>query len=129
MMKKSAALLSIFFSFFFFTSTSYAFFLEMFVSPIHANCSQALPTDNPAFCASFKSVAECHCTSSGLPPGMCQDMTTIYNRMVKIFGSQQKACEYQKDVPTQQCMDDWNCYRSGGRDSQGKLCSSTGQVC
>jgi hypothetical protein len=94
-----------------------------------ATCSQALPTNNPGFCASFKSVAECHCTASGLPRGMCTNMSLLYDRMISIFGSIQKACEYQHDTDTQTCVDDWNCYRSGGNDSHGRQCSSTGKAC
>ena len=94
-----------------------------------ANCPHADPVTSSNFCTSFKSVAECHCIVSGLPQGMCKDMNAIYNRMLSVFGSQQKACEYQKDVSTQECMDDWNCYRSGGTDSKGNLCSGTGKAC
>jgi len=94
-----------------------------------SSCSQAVPTNDPRFCPSFKSVAECHCTASGLPKGMCQDMNLLYDRMISIFGTLRKACEYQHDTDTQTCMDDWNCYRSGGKDSQGRLCSSTGKAC
>ena len=88
-------------------------------------CSKALPTDNLKFCASFKTVATCYCTSSGLPAGMCQDMNALYNRMIGVFGTLQKACQYQKYTSVQDCMDNWNCYRFGGKDSTGKLCSST----
>ena len=86
-------------------------------------CKQATPTNDPGFCTSFKSVAECHCTESGLPKSMCQDMKQLYDRMISIFGSLQKACEYQHDTDTQTCIDDWNCYRLGGKDSKGQLCS------
>ena len=96
---------------------------------IHSHCPHADPISSPNFCASFKSIAECHCIASGLPAGMCKDMNAIYNRMLSVFGSQQKACDYQKDVSAQECMDDWNCYRLGGKDSHGNLCSSTGKAC
>lgn len=92
-------------------------------------CPQAVPASNPTFCASFKAVAACHCTSSGLPSSMCNDMNAIYSRMISIFGSVQKACAYQKDTTTRICIDDWNCYRYGGVDSYGNLCSSTGRAC
>lgn len=94
-----------------------------------SNCPQALPTSDAGFCPSFKSVAECHCVESGLPKKMCQDVQVIYNRMIAMFGSVQKACEYQHDTSTQNCIDDWNCYRLGGKDSQGKLCGGTGNAC
>ena len=99
------------------------------VSGLSLACPNALPTDNINFCTSFKSAATCYCTSSGLPAGMCQDMSALYSRMVMVFGSLQRACEYQKYTTTQNCMDNWNCYLHGGRDSQAKLCSSTALAC
>lgn len=93
------------------------------------SCDRAVPTDDVNFCSSFKKVATCHCTSSGLPSGMCQDMNALYNRMIAVFGTLQKACEYQKHTNTQDCMNNWNCYRLGGIDSTGKICSSTKQAC
>lgn len=92
-------------------------------------CSNALPTDNPGFCASFKAVAICYCTNSGLPAGMCQDMNALYSRMMVVFGTLQRACEYQKYTTPQDCMDNWNCYRRGGSDSRGRLCSGTQNAC
>lgn len=94
-----------------------------------SRCPLALPTEHPGFCASFKSVAACHCVEAGLPAGMCQNMDVIYNRMLVMFGSMEKACQYQSDTPLQLCMDGWNCYRLGGRNSQGQLCSATGRAC
>ena len=92
-------------------------------------CSNALPTDDANFCPSFKSVATCYCVSSGLPSGMCQDMKALYERMINLLGSLKKACEYQHYTSTQDCIDNWNCYRLGGMDSHGRLCSSTGKAC
>jgi hypothetical protein len=99
--------------------------------PLNANfeCPRALSTDNPGFCASFKSVATCHCTSSGLPSGMCQDMNALYNRMIVVFGTQENACRYQRHTTPTDCMDNWNCYRRGGVNSQGNSCSSTQRAC
>lgn len=94
-----------------------------------AFCPQAVEDNLPEFCTSFKSVAECHCTMTGLPQGMCQNVNIIYDRMVSIFGSQDKACQYQQNTSFQSCMDDWNCYRMGGKDSQGRLCSNSGDSC
>lgn len=95
---------------------------------LHA-CPRAVPTDDPGFCASFKSVAICHCRDSGLPSGMCQDMNALYGRMMAVFGSLKKACDYQKHTTSQDCIDNWNCYRLGGVDSQGRLCSSDKRAC
>lgn len=102
--------------------------LSAFAESIHSNCPLALPSSDPNFCESFKSVAMCHCTEA-LPPGMCQDMATLYNRMIAKFKSLDKACEFQQDTSKQTCMDDWNCYLSGGQDKQGRLCSATGKKC
>jgi hypothetical protein len=97
------------------------------------SCPQAVATTDAGFCPSFQSVAQCQCVSRGLPPGMCKDMSLLYDRMIAMFGSVDKACQYQADTShdttKQQCIDDWNCYRSGGTDSQGGACSSTGKSC
>lgn len=94
-----------------------------------SSCELALPTDDPSFCSSFKSVAACHCKEYGLPDGVCQNMNSIYKLMLVRHGTLQRACEYQKDTPTQDCIDAWNCYRMGGKDSQGRVCSSSEKVC
>jgi hypothetical protein len=104
-------------------------FLKVFIAHKHENCAKALRSDDGKFCASFKAVAECHCTSSGLPKSMCSDMESLYQRMLVVFETQQNACEYQRDTHTQNCVDSWNCYRVGGKDSRGRLCSSTGKAC
>ena len=65
----------------------------MTCSVYSASCPRAQPSDSPGFCASFKAVAQCHCTSSGLPVGMCNDMKLLYARMISIFGSVQRACD------------------------------------
>ena len=93
------------------------------------SCPKAMPTDHPEFCASFKVAAQCHCVMSGLPSGMCSNMKLLYDRLIAIFGSLQKICEYQHDTSTQDCLNAWNCYLLGGKDSTTKLCSSTGNAC
>lgn len=100
-----------------------------FAADTFTSCQQALPTNNANFCSSFHAVASCHCVESGLPQKTCQNMNTIYQLMLARFGSIDKACEYQHDTSTQICKDDWSCYRLGGSDSQGRLCSSTGKIC
>lgn len=92
-------------------------------------CANALPTNDANFCASFKSVATCYCTSSGLPSGMCQDPNALYNRMLIVFGSLQRACAYQHYTTTQDCLNNWNCYLRGGIDSVGRLCSGNQRAC
>jgi len=94
-----------------------------------SNCPHAVPSNHPNFCNSFANVAKCHCTEAGLPGGMCSDVNAIYNRMIAIFGNQRKACQYQKDTSVQECMDDWNCYRLGGKNSLAQLCSNSGRSC
>lgn len=100
-----------------------------YLSATHHACPQATATTDPSFCASFRSAAQCHCTSSGLPSGVCQNIQTIYSRMISIFGSIQRACEYQRDTSVKTCIDDWNCFRFGGKDSNGGLCSASGRAC
>jgi len=93
-------------------------------------CPDALPTNNPGFCASFIKAAQCQCSvRGGLPPAMCQDMGKIYSRMIAVYKSVPAACAAQKDAPTQTCIDDWVCYLNGGKDSLGRACSSTGRAC
>jgi len=93
-----------------------------------SNCSRALPDNDQGFCESFKSSAECHCEES-MPGFMCHNMDLLYRLMIGRYGSVQKACESQQEAPAQECIDGWNCYRMGGRDSLGRLCSGTGEVC
>jgi hypothetical protein len=95
------------------------------LSALHASCQFADPITSSNFCKSFKAVAECHCTSAGWPSTTCKDMNALYKLMIDTFKSQQKACEWQKDVDPKLCMDDWDCYRSG-KDSHGNACSGTG---
>lgn len=92
-------------------------------------CPQAVPTNSPSFCASYKSVAYCNCLAHGMPSDKCADMNWIYTEMLVIYGTQDRACRAQKETTPQICNDDWNCYRLGGKDSQGRLCSSTGNHC
>ncbi len=103
--------------------------VPFFLSTSIFACASALPTDDVNFCSSFRTVASCYCSSSGIPAGMCQDMNSLYNRMIAAFGTLQKACEFQRHASTQDCMDNWNCYRYGGVDSKGRLCSSTQLAC
>lgn len=93
------------------------------------SCAQAEDTNKPGFCSSFKSVAKCHCTDSGMPSSMCSDMKQIYKVMLDTFGTVERACALQPHTTKQICVDDWNCYRLGGKDSKGRLCSGTGKEC
>lgn len=94
-----------------------------------SSCPRATPTNQPEFCSSFKTAAKCHCTSSGLPAGMCSNMKLLYTRMLSAFGSVQRACEFQRDVSPQECVDNWNCYRNGGNNVRGEWCNGTGAAC
>jgi hypothetical protein len=91
-------------------------------------CGNSLPTNDPNFCHSFQEVAKCHCNARGVP-GYCRDMPTIYSSMKAIFGSLEAACKFQHDVSPQECVNDWNCYFTGGKDSLGRKCSSTMAKC
>lgn len=92
-------------------------------------CPRAVPTDNPGFCPSFKSVAACNCAANGQGPAVCQNMKKMYDMMIGMFGSLKAACNFQHSSPPQECIDDWNCYMNGGKDSQGKACSGSGRAC
>ena len=92
-------------------------------------CPSALPSNDPNFCSSFHKAAECYCTSSGLPLRMCNNMTLLYQRMIASLGSLENACRFQIHTSTQECIDEWVCYRNGGTNSRGELCSGTGNAC
>lgn len=91
-------------------------------------CPTALPTTHPDFCGSFTTAAVCHCSST-LPKKMCEDVNKVYHLMMARYGSIEVACKFQKETTTEICIDDWNCYRKGGKDSQGGLCSGNGKAC
>lgn len=103
--------------------------LLAFSSLSFSACPNALPTDNPNFCASFKTSAQCYCTNSGLPAGMCQDLNQLYSRMTAFYGSLENACRAQKYTSFEDCMDNWNCYLFGGVDSHQRACSSNFSKC
>jgi hypothetical protein len=107
----------------------FAYIFTMFYFATATACPQATPTNDPGFCSSFKIAAQCHCTASHLPSRMCMDMNLLYDRMLIIFQTVKKACEYQTDTSTQNCIDSWNCYRNGGYNSKNELCSGTGASC
>lgn len=92
-------------------------------------CQGALPTSDANFCATMKQSAQCHCVSTGLPQSVCQDIGQLYARLISVFGTLERVCAYQHETSKQECIDDWNCYRLGGVDSHGALCSSTGAAC
>lgn len=94
-----------------------------------AACALASSSTSAEFCESFKSAAECHCVFSGLPKGRCTNMNLVYKTMVDMLGPLQRACASQRYTTTQECVDDWNCYRYGGLTSDGQLCSGTGYAC
>jgi hypothetical protein len=93
-------------------------------------CNDAADTSSSNFCPTFRSSVYCYCTDVWKMPGtLCQDMNRVYSMMVDTHGSLERACEFQKNTPKQRCIDNWNCYHNGGRDSHGALCSSTGRSC
>lgn len=90
-------------------------FLTLFLARSHPNCPQALPMHHAKFRASFEAAAECQCHSSGMPRSMCKDMKALYSRMLFVFGSVQKACEFQRDTPTKTCLANWRVYLKNSR--------------
>lgn len=100
-------------------------------------CGYAVSTNDPGFCTSFRTIAECNCRELSPVKKICSgsdSMQKIYDMMLATHSfSVQKACEYahfrDPKVSVQECMDDWSCYRNGGKDSEGRLCSSTGNSC
>ncbi|OGV35608.1 MAG: hypothetical protein A3E88_06585 [Legionellales bacterium RIFCSPHIGHO2_12_FULL_35_11] len=94
-----------------------------------SSCPVASPVVSIDFCKSFKVAAQCHCASSGLPRAMCNNEHLLYKRMIDTFGSLKRACEYQHDTSVQECIDDWECYLSGGLTSKSEACSGTGAAC
>lgn len=107
--------------------SSFAFMPEANFS--FSECPKGLPPSDANFCSSFKDVAICHCIATGVPRFLCKNMNTLYNAMIMRYGSVENACASQQDTTQQTCMDGWSCYRKGGKDSQGLLCSSTGKAC
>ena len=104
-------------------------FFSVVSSAVSSNCPFATPASDTDFCNSFHVAAECRCTSSGLPRGMCTNMNLLYKRMISMFSSVERACQFQHDTSFDVCMEDWKCYRQGGLDSYGELCSGTGLAC
>ncbi|MDF1646009.1 MAG: hypothetical protein P1U61_03370 [Legionellaceae bacterium] len=94
-----------------------------------ASCLKAMPTDSSKFCSSFKVAAQCHCSASGLPVTMCNNVRLLYQRLMVTFGTIEKTCAFQHDTSKEDCIDSWKCYLNGGKNSQGKLCNSTGRSC
>ncbi|HVT62101.1 MAG TPA: hypothetical protein VHD33_01260 [Legionellaceae bacterium] len=104
--------------------------LLSFCSISQANCPIALPTHAAGFCESFRVAAHCRCyerTYSTSPT--CATMDSIYKFMTAALGPLQRVCSTQRDTSVQECIDDWNCYRHGGVNSAGQLCSGTGHAC
>jgi hypothetical protein len=85
-----------------------------------AACEKAAPTDEIAFCDSFKAAATCYCASS-LPAGMCGDMKALYERMLLTFRTLEIACTLQRYTSKEECVADWNCYLKG-ISSYGRTC-------
>ncbi len=91
-------------------------------------CSNASPTDDVSFCATFKTAAACYCSES-LPGCSRLSMDRIYSLLITRYRTLEAACNSQHHTDAQTCIDDWNCYRLGGIDSQGRACSSTQLPC
>lgn len=94
-----------------------------------AACPKATPTDTAQFCPTFRVAAQCHCTASGLPQVLCNNVRLLYQRLIVTFGTLEKTCAFQHDTTPEDCIDSWRCYLYGGKNSAGKLCSGTGRSC
>lgn len=81
-------------------------------------CGKAVPIDNANFCSSFKKVAICYCTDTGLPAPLCQDMKMLYARMVSVYKTLDNACANQHHTTKEDCVANWNCYRLGTGQQQ-----------
>jgi len=110
------------------TNKFFGILLLLLISSVGVACPQASPTNAPNFCATFRVAAKCHC-ATGLPAAMCEKMTYLYQRLLVVFGTLEKACEYQHDTTKENCMDSWHCYLYGGKNINGNLCSGTGRAC
>src|SRR5580693_2747985 len=91
------------------------------------DCKKADPIDSPTFCTTFEAAAKCYCRNASPIPAACKSASKVYEYMLSVHhGNLEKACKYAADhqpgTTPQECIDDWNCWRSGGRDSNGKLC-------
>jgi hypothetical protein len=95
----------------------------------YASCPTATSLSSASFCDEFKAAAECNCQLKGIPKGRCTNMSLVYKLMIDTLGTLQRACEFQHETSTQECMDGWNCYRYGGYTSDGQLCNGTGHAC
>ena len=93
------------------------------------SCPSATPTTDNNFCTSFKAAAECNCELRSPSKKLCQNVKQIYKLMIGYYGSLERACALQHNTTAQVCIDGWNCYLNGGRDSTGGLCNATGNVC
>ena len=94
-----------------------------------STCPAAYATTSPGFCASFQVAAQCYCEEAGVPKSMCNNMSTLYNRMISRYGTVDKACSIQHNTDKQTCLDDWKCYRDGGNNSAEQPCSGTSNKC
>lgn len=94
-----------------------------------SSCPHAVPTHCAKFCETFRNAAKCHCTSSGLPQGMCSDVKLLYKRLITTFGTLERTCEFQRDTTKENCIDSWHCYLNGGVNTDGKPCNDNGNPC
>lgn len=106
-------------------------YLTAFLPPatLAQQCSSGPPIDNPGFCRGFEASAYCECEKRAKIKYFCQSLDQIYRGMLLTYGSLENACRAQSHTSTQKCIDGWRCYRNGGKDSNGHLCSGTGKPC
>ena len=116
---------------FIFMLFSFGAFADQNIFPSHAifkgaqNCAVASDSDSQ-FCVNFKKAVQGCCPIPGL------SMQKIYNMMIAVYGSLQNACEKNAAKyggTAQTCLDQWNCYWNGGKDSVGNSCDGDGVRC
>lgn len=82
------------------------------------------------FCSDFKATVQCQCQF--FTGSSCGTMKDIYNNMIGEYGLE-GGCKFayamQWASSVQSCKDQWRCYRNGGKDSKGGLCSEDGHAC
>lgn len=96
-----------------------------------AFCCNEAKIESPTFCADFRQATACHCTNVLHVPRFCQDINSIYSRMLFLHHDVKTACERQQftKLAVQDCIDHWTCYYQGGTDSQNRPCSGNKHAC
>ncbi len=85
-----------------------------------------------AFCGNFSKAAICDCKAKAgiLGPIFCGNMDAVYKAMMTKYPSIEAACNDQSPANLRQaCIDNWHCFRNGGKTAGGAQCSGSGKSC